>query len=135
MSLSLLDEPRERRNTARAAADEILTRAADETRDHAADESRDHAARVTEVRELDDEVEARLEAELAELRAAQTRRPTPDAPRQPVLTREQSVLDWCQTRGLVETTDRPSRSTATCAAWRPASGTAPPRNAPSRRAP
>jgi HK97 family phage major capsid protein len=105
--MSVLDELRERRNTARAVADEILTRAADESRDLTADESRDHAARVAEVRELDDEVEARLEAELAELRAAQTRRPTPDAPEQPVLTREQSVLDWCQTRGMVETTDQP----------------------------
>lgn len=105
--MSLLDELRERRTQARAAADEILTRAADESRDLTADESRDHAARVVEVRELDDEVEARLEAELAELRAAGARAPRADAPAQPVLTREQSVLDWCQTRGMVETTERP----------------------------
>jgi HK97 family phage major capsid protein len=106
-AMSLLDELRERRTQARAAADEILTRAADESRDLTADESRDHAARVVEVRELDDEVEARLEAELAELRAAGARAPRADAPAQPVLTREQSVLDWCQTRGMVETTERP----------------------------
>jgi HK97 family phage major capsid protein len=105
--MSLLDELRERRNTARAAADEVLTRAADESRDLTADESRDHAARVVEVRELDDEVEARLEAELAELRAASVRTTAAAPAAQPVLTREQSVLDWCQTRGMVETTDRP----------------------------
>ena len=67
--MSLLDELRERRSTARAAADEILTRASSEERDLTPDETRDHAARVVEVRELDDEVEARFEAELADVRA------------------------------------------------------------------
>jgi HK97 family phage major capsid protein len=105
--MSLLDELRERRATARAAADQIITRASLEERDLTPDEARDHAARAVEVRELDDEVEARLEAELAELRAATTRAPARTEAAQPVLTRDQSMLDWCQTRGMVETTERP----------------------------
>jgi len=105
--MSLLDELREKRNTARAAADEILVRAQSEERDLTADESRDHAAAVVQVRELDDEVETRLEAELAELRAAGARAPARTEAAQPVLTRDQSVEQWCQTRGMVETTEQP----------------------------
>jgi HK97 family phage major capsid protein len=100
---SLLDELRQRRTTARVAADAILTRAQEETRDLTADELRDYQARVVEQREADDAIEAERDRELAELRAAQTRRPAgPAVPHEPVLTREQSVETWAQQRGLFE---------------------------------
>ena len=105
--MSLLDELRERRTAARAAADAILTRAAEEQRDLTTEEAAEHTTRAAEVRELDDEVEARLENELAELRAAGARAPRADVPAEPVLTRDQSLVDWLQTRGAIETTDRP----------------------------
>ena len=100
---SLLDQLREQRAAARTAADEILTRAAGEQRDLAADELRDYQARVVEQREADDAIEAEHDRELAELRAAATRRPAgPAVPHEPVLTREQSVEAWAQQRGLFE---------------------------------
>jgi HK97 family phage major capsid protein len=66
----LLDQLREQRAAARAAADKILTRAAGEQRDLAADELRDYQARVVEQREADDAIEAEHERLLAEARAA-----------------------------------------------------------------
>jgi F0F1-type ATP synthase membrane subunit b/b' len=71
----LLDELRQRRTTAREAADAILTRAQEETRDLTADELAQYQARIVEQREADDAIEAERDRELAELRAAQTRRP------------------------------------------------------------
>jgi HK97 family phage major capsid protein len=104
--MPLLDELRQRRTSARGAADAILTRAADEQRDLSADELRDYQARVVEQREADDAIEAERDREVAELRAAATRRPTgPAVPHEPVLTREQSVYDWCQQRGMFEPVD------------------------------
>jgi hypothetical protein len=61
----LLDQLREQRAAARAAADKILTRAAGEQRDLAADELRDYQARVVEQREADDAIEAEHERLLA----------------------------------------------------------------------
>jgi HK97 family phage major capsid protein len=100
---TLLDELRQRRATAREASDAILTRAAEEQRDLTADELREYQARVVEQREADDAIEAERDRELAELRAAATRRPAgPAVPHEPVLTREQSVEQWAQQRGLFE---------------------------------
>lgn len=74
--MTVLDDLRARRDTARASADEILTRAATEQRDLSADEATAHAERTTELRALDDEVERHLAGEISELRAAQTRVPS-----------------------------------------------------------
>ena len=95
----LLDQLRDQRITVRQAADTILTRAASESRDLTAEELADHTARSVEARELDDRIERLLADQVAELRAASTRRPGPAVPREPVLTREQSVYDWLQQRG------------------------------------
>jgi HK97 family phage major capsid protein len=95
----LLDQLRDQRTTVRQAADTILTRAASESRDLTAEELADHTARSVEARELDDRIERLLADQVAELRAASTRRPGPAVPREPVLTREQSVYDWLQQRG------------------------------------
>ena len=99
---SLLDQLREQRATVRAAGDEILIRAANEGRDLTSEELADHGARVVEARELDDRIEALLADQVAELRAAQVRTPARSVPSEPVLTREQSVYDWCQARGMFD---------------------------------
>jgi len=101
----LLDQLRGQRAALRGANDAILTRAADEQRDLTGEELAEHTARAVEVRELDDRIEQVLADQVAELRAAQTRRPGPAAPRDPVLTREQSVHDWLQARGAFEPAD------------------------------
>jgi HK97 family phage major capsid protein len=98
----LLDQLRSQRAAARSAADEILTRAATEQRDLTAEEATAYRDQVTAEREANDRIEQAHAAELAELRAAATRRPGPQAPREPVLTREQSVYDWLATRGAFE---------------------------------
>jgi HK97 family phage major capsid protein len=103
---TLLEELRQRRTEARTAADAILTRAQEETRDLAAEELAAYQARVVEQREADDAIEAEHARELAELRAASTRRPGGDVPRSPVLTREQSVYDWLQARGRFDQADQ-----------------------------
>jgi HK97 family phage major capsid protein len=96
---SLLEQLRAQRSTAREAADAILERAATETRDLSPEEWRDYQTRTTELRTVDDAIEAERDREVAELRAATVRRSEPATPREPVLTRSQSVYDWCQTRG------------------------------------
>jgi hypothetical protein len=101
----LLDQLRDRRTAARTAADEILTRAAAEQRDLTPDELAEHSRQVVAEREANDAIEAERDREVAELRAAATRRPGPAAPREPVLHREQSVYDWCQARGLFDQTE------------------------------
>jgi HK97 family phage major capsid protein len=99
----LLDELRQRRTAAREAADTILTRAATEQRDLTPEELAEHGRQVVAEREANDAIEAERDRELAELRAAATRRPAgPTLPREPVLTREQSVEAWAQQRGLFE---------------------------------
>ncbi len=96
---TLLEQLRERRTTAREAADAILTRAAQETRDLTADEWRDYQTRTVELREVDDQLEAERDKEVAELRAATVRQPGRALPREPVLTREQSLYSWLEQRG------------------------------------
>jgi HK97 family phage major capsid protein len=78
----LLDQLRERRATARAAGDEILTRAATEGRDPTPDELGEYQAHVTAEREAADAMEAERDRQLAEVRAMATRN------RQPTLTRQ-----------------------------------------------
>jgi len=98
----LLDQLREQRAAARTAADDILTRAATEQRDLTPDELAEHGRQVAAEREAADAMDAERDRQLVELRAAATRRPGPAAPREPVLTREQSVYDWLQTRGAFD---------------------------------
>jgi HK97 family phage major capsid protein len=100
---NLLDQLREQRASARTAADDVLTRAAAEGRDLAPDELAQYQAQVTAEREAADALEAERDRQLAEVRAAVARRPTGSVtPREPVLGREASVYDWCQTRGMFD---------------------------------
>ena len=95
----LLDQLREQRTAARTAADDILTRAAAEQRDLTPEELAEHGRQVVAEREASDAMEAERDRQLAELRAAATRRPGPAAPRDPVLQRSESVYDWLAQRG------------------------------------
>jgi hypothetical protein len=101
----LLDQLREQRTAARAAQDAVLTRAAEESRDLTPDELAEHGRHVAAEREAADAADAERDRQLAEVRAAATRRPGPAVPREPVLTREQSVYDWLQTRGRFDQAD------------------------------
>jgi HK97 family phage major capsid protein len=104
--LSLLDQLREKRGTARAAADEILTRSAESGEPLSVEDAAAHARAVADATEAADAIEAQLAEQVAELRAGAARRhpvgPTSDSP---VLTREQSVDSWCRTRGLYTADD------------------------------
>jgi HK97 family phage major capsid protein len=101
--MPLLDELRDKRTAAREAADTILERAAAEQRDLTPEEATTHHQQVVAEREASDAIEAERDRELAELRAAATRRPAgPRLPDEPVLTREQSVEQWAQQRGMFE---------------------------------
>ena len=97
----LLDDLRERRNAARAAQDTVLTRAAAEGRDLTPDELAEHGRQVTAEREAADAMDAERDRQLAELRAAPTRRAS-TATSEPVLTREQNVSDWLAARGAFD---------------------------------
>jgi HK97 family phage major capsid protein len=101
----LLDQLRDQRNAARAAQDTVLTRAAEEQRDLTPDELAEHGRQVAAEREAADAMDAERDRQLAEVRAAATRRPGPAAPREPVLTREQSVYDYLATRGAFDPGD------------------------------
>jgi len=79
----LLDQLRDQRTAARTAADEILTRAAAEQRDLTSDELAEHGRQVVAEREANDAIDAERDRQVAELRAAATRRPWPAAPREP----------------------------------------------------
>jgi HK97 family phage major capsid protein len=70
---SLLDQLREQRATARASADEILTRASTEGRDPAPDELAQYQSHVAAEREAADAMEAERDRQLAEVRAMATR--------------------------------------------------------------
>ena len=70
---TLVEQLREKRDTARKASDEILTRAATEQRDLTADEASAHALQVRAEREAADSLERWHAEQLAELRASQTR--------------------------------------------------------------
>jgi HK97 family phage major capsid protein len=77
--VTLLDQLKEQRATARTAANEVLTRAAEEGRDHLApDELQTYQAHVTAEREAADAMEQERDRQLAEVRAMATRngRPT-----------------------------------------------------------
>src|SRR5215207_4558666 len=106
VSVALIDQLREQRATVRTTADAILTRAAAEQRDLTGEELAEHTTRAVEARELDDRIEQVLADQVAELRAAQTRRPT-TSPVGDVLTREQSVADWLQARGALDPAAEP----------------------------
>ncbi len=82
----LLEGLRAKRTELRAAADEILTRAGDDGRDLTADEAKDYQGKVIETRQVDDEIEAKLADDVAELRAGTTRSGGP------VLTRESADI-------------------------------------------
>lgn len=73
--MALLDDLRQKRERARTASTEILTRAETEERDLTAEEATEHRDLVGEARELDDEIEKALEAQIAEARAQATREP------------------------------------------------------------
>jgi HK97 family phage major capsid protein len=77
---NLLEELRERRAQARAAADELITRAADEERDLTPDEFRGYTDRTGELREIDDRIEQLQADEVRELRAAAARPAGTDDP-------------------------------------------------------
>ena len=72
---NLLDSLRQTRAEARAAGDEILTRAAAEGRDPSPDELADYQAQVLAEREASDRMEQERDRQLAEVRAMATRRP------------------------------------------------------------
>jgi HK97 family phage major capsid protein len=72
--VTLRDDLLNQRQAAREGADAILERAASEGRDLTADELAEHRAQVVAEREANDRIEEAHARELAELRAAQTRR-------------------------------------------------------------
>src|SRR5918994_4705139 len=98
----LLDQVRTRRGEARTAQDAILTRAAAEQRDLTPDELAEHGRQVMAEREAADAMDAERDRQLAELRPAAPRRPGSTAAAEPVLTREQSLVDWLAHRGAFE---------------------------------
>jgi HK97 family phage major capsid protein len=100
--VALLDDLAQRRTAARTAGDAVLERAASEQRDLTADELAEHQAQVVAEREAGDAILAEHERQLAEARAAATRRPGPAASDSPVLTREASLYDWLQARGAFD---------------------------------
>jgi hypothetical protein len=104
----LLDQLRDQRAAARAGQDAVLNRAAEEGRDLTPDELAEHGRHVAAEREAADAADAERDRQLAEVRAAATRRPAGQAvPREPVLSREASVYDWLATRGRFDPTDEP----------------------------
>jgi HK97 family phage major capsid protein len=98
----LLDQLRDRRDAARTAQDTVLTRAAEEQRDLTPDELAEHGRQVAAEREAADAMDAERDRQLAEVRAAPTRRPAGSAGAEPILTRDQSVHDWLQARGAFD---------------------------------
>ena len=83
---NLLDQLREQRATARAAGDEILTRAAGESREPTPDELATYQTQVVAEREAQDAIEVEHARQLAEVRAMATRG------RGPTLTRADAEL-------------------------------------------
>ena len=74
---ALLDQLRQRRDTARQQAEEILTRAADEGRDLDPDELAEHRQHVIAEREAADEADKLRDEQIAELRAGVARNGRP----------------------------------------------------------
>jgi hypothetical protein len=85
-AVTLLDQLKERRATARTSGDEILTRAASEGRDLTPEELGDYQAQVVAEREAADALETERDRQLAEVRATATRG------RGPTLTRAEADL-------------------------------------------
>jgi hypothetical protein len=98
----LLDQLKDQRAAARDAQDVILTRAAEEQRDLTGDELAEHGRHVAAEREASDQLDAERDRQVAEIRAAATRRPGGTGTAEPVLHRDQSVSDWLQTRGAFD---------------------------------
>ena len=105
--LTLLEQLRERRDNARQAAEQILTRAADEQRDLTADELAEHRQQVTAEREAADEADRVRDEQIAELRATTAQRSDPPEPTGPVLTRS-------RTSGSEHAPAAPKASTSRC---------------------
>jgi HK97 family phage major capsid protein len=80
--VTLLEQLKDQRATARAAGDEILTRAATEGREPSPDELAEYQAHVVAEREAADRLEAERDRQLAEVRAMATRGRTPTLSRQ-----------------------------------------------------
>jgi HK97 family phage major capsid protein len=74
---ALLDQLRQRRDTAREAAEQILTRAADDGRDLTPDELAEHRQHVIAEREAADEADKLRDEQIAELRAGAARNSRP----------------------------------------------------------
>jgi HK97 family phage major capsid protein len=103
--VTLLDQLKERRATARTSGDEILTRAASEGRDPTPEELAEYQQHVLAEREAGDQLERERDRQIAEVRATVARRvlvSSTGTPREPVLTREQSVYDWMAARGAFD---------------------------------
>jgi HK97 family phage major capsid protein len=79
---ALLDQLRQRRDTAREAAEAILTRAADDGRDLDAEELAEHRQHVIAEREAADEADRLRDEQIAELRAGVARNGRPVLSRQ-----------------------------------------------------
>jgi HK97 family phage major capsid protein len=79
---TLIDQLRQRRDTAREAAETILTRAADEGRDLTGDELAEHRQHVIAEREAADEADRLRDEQIAELRAGAARHNRPALSRQ-----------------------------------------------------
>jgi hypothetical protein len=97
---TLLDQLRQRPDTARQSAEQILTRAADEQRDLTPDELAEHCQHVIAEREAADEPTGYA---TTRSRAARYCGP-PDRPTGFAWSgadREQSMEDWARTRGLI----------------------------------
>lgn len=77
----------EKRTTMRADADALITRAADEARDLSMPTSCEHADLVTEIREVEDRLDAARDAEIRELRAASVTAASTRAPLRAVARR------------------------------------------------
>src|SRR5215217_835775 len=99
-TVTLLDQLRERRASARATAEAVLTRSADTGEPMTAEDLAEHARAVADEREAADAIESWHADQLAEIRASMARTPgAAPAPSEPVLTREQSVEGWLRARG------------------------------------
>src|SRR5215217_446214 len=98
-TVTLLDQLRERRASARATAEAVLTRSADTGEPMTAEDLAEHARAVADEREAADAIESWHADQLAEIRASMARTPAAAAPAGDVLSRDQSVADWCRTRG------------------------------------
>jgi HK97 family phage major capsid protein len=101
LTVTLIDQLRERRATARTAAEAVLTRAAGTGEPMTAEDLAEHSRAVADEREAADAIEAWHADQLADIRASSVARPpgATGTPAGDVLSRDQSVADRCRTRG------------------------------------